>query len=84
MNRSDHYVIGIDGHLGPEWSDRLADLEITNRPGGDAELSGHLPDQAALFGVLITIRDLGVPLLSLHRTHHHSHGGTSCDSGSGS
>lgn len=81
MTQTDHYAIRIGGHLGPEWSDWLGGLSLVNLDGGEAELAGHLPDQAALFGVLLAIRDLGLPLLSLHRTpHHHLRGDLPCDS----
>ena len=81
MEQSDHVAIRVGGHLGPEWSDRLAGLDITNHDSGEAELSGHVPDQAALFGLLLAIRDLGLPLLSLHRIpHHHPCGDLPCDS----
>jgi hypothetical protein len=40
-------------------------MTITNQPNGQALLSGALADQAALHGVLIKIRDLGLPLLAV-------------------
>ena len=81
MRPSGHYAIRVGGHLGPEWSDRLGGLRIANQPTGEAELCGDLPDQAALYGVLLTIRDLGLPLISVTPTGHppvHP-GGTTCD-----
>jgi hypothetical protein len=62
------YEIRIGAHLGPEWSDWFADLQIENQPDGVALLSGTLPDQAALHGVLTRIRDMGLPLLLVTRT----------------
>ncbi len=47
------------------WSDWFDNLTITNVANGEAILSGRLPDQAALHGVLIKIRDLGLPLLAV-------------------
>ena len=67
MNQSDHYAIRIGGHLGPEWTDWLGGLHVTNHDSGEAELTGRLLDQAALYGVLLTVRDLGLPLLSVTR-----------------
>ena len=40
-------------------------LSIRNEANGEAVLCGPLADQAALHGVLIKIRDLGLPLLSV-------------------
>jgi len=55
------------GTLDARWSDRLGGLRV--RPAGRGfpvtELSGQLLDQAALFGVLVTLYDLGLPLLSV-------------------
>ena len=57
------------GTLDARWSDRLGGLRV--RPAGDAgdspvtELGGRLLDQAALLGVLVTLYDLGLPLLSV-------------------
>ena len=61
----DFYRITIKGHLDHEWSDWFDGLEITIGDNGETILSGPLVDQAALHGVLIKIRDLGLPLLSL-------------------
>jgi len=58
-------IIRIRGHLDPTWSGWLGDLRITRLAGGDTELSGSLPDQVALHGVLARIRDLGLVLLSV-------------------
>jgi hypothetical protein len=59
------YRIRVRGHLGPQWSAWFDGLTVTNLPGGVAELAGPLADQAALHGVLLKVRDLGLPLLSV-------------------
>jgi hypothetical protein len=61
------YQIRIRGHLAQERVKWFGGLTIENQPNGDALLSGPVPDQAALHGLLIRIRDLGLPLLSLQR-----------------
>jgi hypothetical protein len=40
-------------------------MTITNEANGEAVLCGPLIDQAALHGVLIKVRDLGLPLLAV-------------------
>jgi hypothetical protein len=60
-----HYVLRIQGHLAPSWSDRLAGLCIEQEEAGTTLLSGSLPDQAALHGLLLQIVRLGLVLLSL-------------------
>jgi hypothetical protein len=65
--RHEVYQIVIKGHLDPEWSDWFGGLTITMMDNGETVLAGPIVDQAALHGVLIKIRDLGLPLLSLTR-----------------
>lgn len=65
--RPDFYHIRVGQHLDPGCSDWLAGLTITNLQTGEAVLSGHLVDQAALHGVLQQLRDLNVPLIEIRR-----------------
>jgi hypothetical protein len=60
-----HCRIRINWHLDPSWREQLDDLEIVHEAEGTTLLIGQLPDQAALYGVLLTIRRLGLNLLSL-------------------
>ena len=66
--RQEVYQIVVKGHLDSEWSDWFDGLTITLVDNGETILSGPVVDQTALHGVLIKIRDLGLPLLSLTRT----------------
>ena len=59
------YKIVVKGQLGSEWSEWFDGLTITPTVKGETILTGPLADQTALHGVLIKIRDLGLPLLSL-------------------
>lgn len=67
MNTLPNYTIRVQGHLDPAWSSWFDGLTMINLPGGQAELSGPMADEAALHGVLLRIRDLGLPLLCLVR-----------------
>ncbi len=60
-----YYHIRVKGHLDSHWSAWFDGLTISNEENGEAVLHGSLPDQAALHGVLIKIRDLGLPLLAI-------------------
>jgi hypothetical protein len=66
--RQEVYQIVVKGHLDSEWSDWFDGLTITMLDNGETILTGPIVDQTALHGVLIKIRDLGLPLLSLTRT----------------
>jgi hypothetical protein len=59
--------IRVKGRLGPEWSTWFDGLTVQTLPGGDSVLTGPLPDQAALHGILLKVRNLGLELLSLSR-----------------
>ena len=63
------YQIRINGHLGPQWIDWFDGLMITLEANGDTLLSGVVVDQAALYGILHKIRDLGMPLVSVNRVY---------------
>jgi len=63
----EYYEIKIRGHLDPRWSDWFADLKLTHLEGDETLLSGSLPDQAALHGLLEHIRDLNLTLISVTR-----------------
>lgn len=61
------YRICIAGHVHNGWSDFLSGLQERLLEGSDpiTELSGTVPDQSALFGLLCHIRDMGLPLISV-------------------
>lgn len=62
------YRIRLVGRARNGWSDFLNGLrESVVEAGGSpvTELTGTVPDQAALFGLLCHIRDLGLPLISV-------------------
>src|SRR6266516_6298615 len=61
------YQIRIEGHLGCQWTDWFNGLTITLQEDGETLLTGALVDQAALYGLLKKVRDLGMPLVSVIR-----------------
>ncbi len=61
------YEIRVEGHLPGGWSDWFGGLDIECDPSGQSILSGSLPDQAALHGVLARVRDLNLKLVSVNR-----------------
>ena len=59
------YQIQVKETLSPEWAAWFDPLTIENRPGGETVLSGILPDQAALHGILNRVLNLGLTLVAL-------------------
>jgi hypothetical protein len=63
----DIYEFQVKSHLDDRWSDWLGGLAVQRQEDGTTVLVGPLVDQAALYGVIIRIRDLGLSLLSVSR-----------------
>lgn len=63
----EQYLIRVKGHLGQQWNDWFDGFTITNVDQGEAILCGTNIDQAALHGVLVKVRDMGLPLLGVSR-----------------
>jgi hypothetical protein len=61
------YLLRLRGQLGPEWSEWFGGLKVSCDDGGDTWVEGILADQAALHGLLVRVRDLGVELVSVQR-----------------
>ncbi len=63
------YRIRVNGALDASWSDRPSGMAISTHVSGDripeTTLTGRLPDQAALSGVLDTLYDWHCALLSV-------------------
>ncbi len=62
----EYYEIKVRGHLDPCWSDRLMGMKVTHPEDKETLLSGSLPDQGALHGLLERIRDLNLTLISVN------------------
>ena len=62
-----HYEIRLKGHLDKRRADWFDGLTISQEANGETALRGLVVDQAALHGLLKKVRDLGLPLLSVHR-----------------
>ena len=61
------YDIRVEGVLPSDWSSWFEGLEVQHGPHEESILSGPLPDQAALHGILAKIRNLNLKLISVDR-----------------
>jgi hypothetical protein len=60
------YQIRVKGHLGRQWTDRFAGFTVTFEGDSETSLTGPVADQAALYGLMRKVRDLGMTLLSVN------------------
>ena len=63
------YQIRIKGHLDRRWTEWFGDVSITLEDDGEMLLTCPVVDQAALYGLLRKVRDLGMPLISAIRVN---------------
>lgn len=64
-----HVEISVKGHLALRWQEWFGGLQIEHLEDGTSLLSGTLPDQSALYGVLWQLRDQGIALLAFTSSH---------------
>ena len=67
MQQEAIYQIRVKGHLAGHWVEWFDGLSLTNEANGEATLYGPIADQSALHGVLLKLRDLNLPVLSVNR-----------------
>jgi hypothetical protein len=65
LSQPRHYRITIQGHLHPRWSEWFENLTIARQPDRATTLSGLVIDQAAVYGLIIKLHDMGLPLLAI-------------------
>ena len=64
-SESQVYQIRVKGHLDDSWSQWFEELTISHEGDDTTVLTGPVADQPALHGLLVKIRDLGLPLVSV-------------------
>ncbi|UCB44112.1 MAG: hypothetical protein JSV77_05645 [Dehalococcoidales bacterium] len=60
------YQIKVKGKLDSSRSEWFEGWTITHEEDGTTVLSGQVADQSALHGVLVRIRNLNLPIVSVH------------------
>lgn len=58
------YEIEVKGRLAPGWEELFEGMTISMREEA-TRISGYVPDQAALHGLLARVRDFGLVLISV-------------------
>jgi len=64
--KCNRYQFRLKGHLDESWVEWLSDMSIDHQHDGTTLITGQVTDQAALFGLISQLRDLGMPLLSVN------------------
>ena len=59
------YEFRVKGHLDSRWTAWFDGLTLTNESDGTTVICGPEVDQAALYGLLLKLRDTGLPLVSV-------------------
>lgn len=62
-----YYEVRIEGLLSDRWAMWFDGLTIIHEENGETRLIGPVVDQAALYGLLRKVRDVGLPLISVVR-----------------
>ena len=57
--------IQVKGQISPQWSDWFGGLTISYPGPDETVLTGSVADQAALYGIIARLRDLGLALISV-------------------
>lgn len=58
--------IRVKGQMDEHWSEWFQDFEILASEENETILSGEVKDQAALYGLIAKMRDLGLALISVN------------------
>jgi hypothetical protein len=64
----------LRGHIDSNWSDWLGDMAVDHTGDGNTLLSGAIRDQAALYGLISRLSDLGFQLISVSPTKYKTPG----------
>jgi hypothetical protein len=64
------YEIIIRGHLSSQWTEVFDGMLVACQEDGNTHIISDLPDQSALYGLLMRLRDLGMTLISVNSVEH--------------
>lgn len=73
MNILTVYSVRVEGYLDYAWVEWFDGLTIVHAPNGDTILTGPVRDQAALYGLLNRLGDLGLTLIAVSREASAAH-----------
>ncbi|MFP5246506.1 MAG: hypothetical protein ACLGH0_07405 [Thermoanaerobaculia bacterium] len=65
MSNTHKFEVRVNGWLGDHWAARFQGLHFQKTADGQTTIHGEVADEAALFGVLRSIEELGLTLVSI-------------------
>jgi hypothetical protein len=65
VNEMQKVMIRIEGGLDPQWAEWFEGFELSFTKPGETTITGTVLDQAALYGLIGKLRDLGIKLLAI-------------------
>jgi hypothetical protein len=65
------YEVRVRGHLESRWAAWFGGMTLAREDDGTTSIRGPIADQAALHGLLATLRDTGLPLVSVTQVDPH-------------
>jgi hypothetical protein len=65
--------IRVKGQIDERWSEWLDGLTIRHAEPDETVLTGPIQDQAALYGLIAKLRDLGLPLAAVNPAQEVAH-----------
>lgn len=58
--------ICIEGQIDKAWSEWFEGFTVTHTQRNETIITGEVPDQSALYGMITKLRDLGLKLISVN------------------
>jgi len=65
MSNVHRFEVRVSGWLADHWQGHFEGMHFQKMADGHTTIQGEVPDEAALFGVLRSIEDLGLSLVSI-------------------
>ena len=65
MSHAHRFEIRVSGWLADHWTGHFEGLNVRKTAEGQTTIEGEVPDEAALFGVLRSVEELGLSLVSI-------------------
>lgn len=66
--------IRVEGHLDESWAEWLGEFTFRYMEQNETVLAGKVKDQAALYGLITKLRDLGINLNSVNSIQQSNYG----------